>query len=466
MEFSRGERVRFDLDTGEINAAETAQGSTLSPPAQAPAAFVGDILERTSSATNPPIAPTFRSNTSGFPTHKKRTPRVSAFKQQRNSRNEDTSVPSTVPIQKPALPKDVGRDERHEIDQENKQRLDAMTEEEIDQERSELFSSLPPSLIQKLLARANLDEASNEGELFPERLPTPSTNQPEAPPEVKTSSPKKVSFEVPDTTSTPPVDGQDEEENTPNKGEPESATSTIDSERNLQLHQLPSSIHFPKPPQPPDLDPNAPSFLDDLHEKYFPNLAYDPSSLSWMKPIDSSDTTSPYHPSQTALNADELRFNFKGALLAPSKAREIPVTEGLHHHAEAPEAAGYTLPELSILARSAVAAQRCMAYQTLGRILYRLGQGEFGVEKKKRAPDGPMRIAHNPDEEDEESIADDEDAGSAMASGLWKCVDEGRVIETLTAEAAKERGHRTAKTYAEEALWNWRRGGGRTRQAI
>jgi hypothetical protein len=201
-------------------------------------------------------------------------------------------------------------------------------------------------------------------------------------------------------------------------------------------------------------------------------MPYDPASLSWMTPIDPSDTTSPYHPSNPALNASELRFDFKGTLLAPSTARNLPTNLGLHHHADAPEAAGYTIPELAVLARSQVAAQRCVAFQTLGRILYRLGKGEFGREKESRgAPN--VRVARDPNQVDEEEeereleIADTPaEAASAMATGLWNCVEECKVLETLNEEAAKERGHLTARTLAQEALWNWRRGGGRKRGAV
>ncbi|KAG7150343.1 RNA polymerase II-associated protein rba50 like [Verticillium longisporum] len=77
-------------------------------------------------------------------------------------------------------------------------------------------------------------------------------------------------------------------------------------------------------------------------------------------------------------------------MLPPRLSRQIPVSKGLHHHGQAPEAAGYTIEELSILARSAVAAQRCIAFQTIGRIFYRLGKGEWGNSdedtEKMRAP--------------------------------------------------------------------------------
>lgn len=102
----------------------------------------------------------------------------------------------------------------------------------------------------------------------------------------------------------------------------------------------------------------------------------------------------------------------------------------------APEAAGYTIPELAHLSRSAFPAQRAIAYQTVGRILYRLGRGDFGQEGTE---------------------------GEELYRGLWKCVEEGRVLDTLIAEAGMEegKGHRTCKILAMEAVWLWRKGGGK-----
>lgn len=461
MSFARGERVYFDLDTGAIDPSAQETDNT---PAPVSAPFVGDILERPTGPANPPTAPTLKGNVNGFPAPKKRTPRVSAFKQQRATRPQNAQANGASTPQ--AAHMDVG-DEKRQIDEENRQRLAEMSTDEIEQERNELFSNLSPSLIQKLLGRANIDDGSNERDLGldpPVPAPAPTTDDSKAEP--KSSNAKKVSFAAPDTENTVPPQPE-QPERTPSS--PSNAPTT-ESEPSTTLQPDTGSIHFPKPPQPPDLDPNDPAFLKNLHEKYFPNLAYDPSSLSWMAPIDPADKSSPYHPSQTAFNAADLRFDFKGRLLAPSVAREIPVNKGLHHHADAPEAAGYTIPELAVMARSAVPAQRCVAFQTLGRLLYRLGQGEYGFEKVRQRVDGPVQVAKNPnaeDEVDEQDVeVDMEDAASAMAAGLWGCVDEGRVIETLTEEASRGRGHLTARTFAEEALWNWRRGGGRKRQAV
>jgi hypothetical protein len=193
------------------------------------------------------------------------------------------------------------------------------------------------------------------------------------------------------------------------------------------------ATHFPKA-EYDELDPTDPDFLQTLHTKYFPDLPADPAKLAWMAPIPSEDSAadrdSPYHPGQASLPASALRFDFKGQLVPPRLSRNIPVTAGLHHHGLAPEAAGYTVEELSILARSAVPAQRCIAFQTLGRILYRLGRGEWGAGFRD-----PITI------------------------GVWTSVKQGRVLDTLTDAAGQEDGHRSSQAFALEALWLFEKGG-------
>jgi hypothetical protein len=472
MEFQRGERVNLNFDTGAVEKLDQEQHELPMPSFPS---FVGDILERDSSPANPPIAPSLKPNANGFPAHKKRVPRVSAFKQQRaakeqtGSQSQTAAAPKAHDAPKPASAFGVDRDEeRRAIDEENRQTLAGMSDAEIEQERQELMSGLNPALLQKLLMRSNIDQGSNEQD-FPTESTTaaavpPATDDVEPSSQPKSTSTKKVSFAAPEPKNEAPSQQPTAAPSIPTAQPPSDASTTSTAAPDDSA----STIHFPTPPQPPDLDPNDPSFLKSLHEKYFPSLPYDPSTLSWMSPIDPSDKTSPYHPSQTALNASELRFDFNGALLPPSVARSIPSDRGLHHHKDAPEAAGYTIPELATTARSKVAAQRCMAYQTLGRILYRLGKGEFGVEAATQTTDGPARVAKNPEvvEDENGEVWEEDDVGSAIAGGLWQCVEEGRVVETLTEEANKERGHLTARTFAQEALWNWRRGGGRKRAAV
>ncbi len=206
--------------------------------------------------------------------------------------------------------------------------------------------------------------------------------------------------------------------------------------------QLPTNTtHFPKQ-NVPDLNPDDPDFLENLHTKFFPNLPSDPSKLAWMAPIptphSTADRESPYYPGQSSLPVSALRFDFRGVLIPPRLSRQIPVSKGLHHHGEAPEAAGYTIPELGRLARSAVPGQRCIAFQTLGRMLYRLGKGEWGIGEGGR-------------------VGEEDD----LAFGLWRCFLETRVMDSLHEAASVEdgAGHMASKAYAVEALWLFEKGG-------
>ena len=45
--------------------------------------------------------------------------------------------------------------------------------------------------------------------------------------------------------------------------------------------------------------------------------------------------------------------------------------------------------------------------------------------------------------------------------GLWRCVEEGKVVQTLEEAAAAEGGHQGSKVYAVEAVWLWQKGVGR-----
>ncbi|KAF2665067.1 hypothetical protein BT63DRAFT_429018 [Microthyrium microscopicum] len=204
------------------------------------------------------------------------------------------------------------------------------------------------------------------------------------------------------------------------------------------LHE--ASVHFPRPPDVPELNPESGTFLDDLHQKFFPNLPHDPSKLDWLKPNDPSESDA-YSTTQDAIDPKYIRFDFKGGLIPPSKSHSLPTSLGLHHHGDAPDAAGYTIAELAHLSRSTYPAQRCIAMQTMGRLLYRLGSGEFGDEKE---------------------LKDEGRAGqrALLAHGLWAEVSQSHVLETILEESKKERGHQTSIAMAQEAVWNWQRGGG------
>jgi hypothetical protein len=430
---------RFELNLDDEDDASAHAPTTLSGP------FVGDILERKSNTSAAPRPPTLQTK-SGFPEHPKRKVE-SRFKQSSTS-SQIAGVPKDVPTTQFSQPDDAPsknvesgkaktweEDEKGRIDLENRQKLAQMSPAEIEAERQELMHSLSPVLLQRLLQRSNIESGSGETDLSKQSMAS----------EIETSHPKKeklktVSFAEPELSQ--PVTLQPEADELENDH----------LEAPIAEEPLPhSSVHFPRAPQPPDLDPSSDTFLQDLHEKYFPSLPSDPDKLEWMQPSTSAAKDT-YSPSATALNPKDLRFNFKGELIPPKTASEIPVTAGLHHHGDAPEAAGYTIAELAHLAHSSFAPQRCIAFQTLGRILYRLGRGEFGDSGEPGA-----------------DTVGAEDTFGELARGLWREIDREQVIQTLVRES-EGKGvdggkHVSARAYATEAVWLWRKGGGRTWKA-
>lgn len=456
--------------------------------------LIFDIQEKETASPQAPTFPQIKSSSTGFPEHKKRT-KLSAFKQKRQATQNDQQTP-TKPLPISATSSSSDRNgfqhgalatgesqpkpnltEKERIDHENRDKLANMSSTEIDEARSELFNGLDPKVLEMLLKRANLDESNGPSPFDDENSkampPANDENEKsEASSAHKTVSsepsraPRKVHFEeVPDEdepiqTSVPIEETSAQAEVIPDAGDQEPPTMPHNHKHGVDFAS--SKPHWPHPPSAPELDPADPNFLSSLHEKYFPQLPADPTRLAWMAPIPTAnspaDFDSPYHPTHSSIPVSELRFDFRGALLPPRIARAVPVTRGLHHHGEAPEAAGYTIKELSRLARSAVPGQRCISYQTLGRILYRLGHGNFGSR------------------------------GDSIPDGIWNAMVEGKVMDSLYEEAGMDldapdqtgsgggggggdgdnddvgtsgrgRGHRSAHAFAVEAMWLFEKGG-------
>ena len=386
---------------------------------------IGDIHERAPSKATPPTPP----SGSGFPQHKKRFPR--SFKQQRAERA------GTASGQTPGQ-----TDEKAAIDQENRTQLAAMSNAQIQHEREELIESLDPSLLQRFLQRARVSSQD---------VPEP---QPEPQPDTAAQEPPAQTTQTTQNNQTEPA-------------KDDLAPSSLPKD----LHpaaEVPS-FHFPTPstanPAPP-LDPASPSFLADLQTHYFPNTPHDPTSLDWLKqtqtennPDADADTdphASPYDPTSSAeaIHPACIRFSLRGTVLSPTTALALPTSLGLHHHGNDPQAAGYTIPEIAILGRSSFPAQRCVAWQVLGRILYRLGKGEFG------------------------------DRGSVLVEGLWEVIEREGVVGVMLAEASASSGsdkanstsspsqtqtaaapatgigrHASATAWAVEGVWLWQQSG-------
>ncbi|KAK2736178.1 hypothetical protein FQN57_000852 [Myotisia sp. PD_48] len=425
----RGQRFHVDLSDDEDTNNDNNNNDNNNGN---PLAFVGDIQERSPAAPVPPSAPTLSSSSlTGFP--------ASRFRRQQQ--RQKTSPAPSNPI----------ADVKKSIDQENAQRLAAMSVDEINEERADIMANLPSSLIERFLRRATIDDNHTQFD----NTPSPKKSGPF---DTITKEPEQKD-EVTEEKEVEDKAGEDQLDD-----ETEDMISTLNDL--YPASETPDfSMHFPKQPvrssPMPNLDPTSPYFLSDLQTHYFPNTPHDPASLSWLSPSTEAPSSSPYHPDSTAssIAPAALRFSLDGAILAPRTSLSIPLTKGLHHHAADPEAAGYTIPELGILSRSVMPPQRCLAWQILGRLLYRLGTGEFG---KKDSP---------------------------LVNGLWSVVERERVIDGMLAEASGDQlpeeliqlagdtmtaadatnsgprpgsigKHASARAWATEALWLWNRGDG------
>ncbi|KAF2239433.1 hypothetical protein EV356DRAFT_513754 [Viridothelium virens] len=453
---TRGERFTVDFDS-----EDEAHDTVAKPQLQ----FIADVKERSPGAPKPPSAPLLKNQTTGFPAHKKRVSRfVSRQQAHRTSENSVSTegalrnANATATNSRQAQSENVSfeENEREEIHAENKQKLAQMSDAEIAEARAEVLSSLNPALVEKLLRKAKIDDDQHDSD-----FPSLRTKSPRNEKQIPSKAGKTVSFEdnMHQKSShklealSPQLEIKNLESDTVGLGQ---AQDPLDS----------PSIHFPHAPKPPDLDPSSASFLSDLHSKYFANLSHDPSKLAWMTEDAGVSESNPqsngnYSPNATSLAPAEIRFSFNGALVPPRMAHKIPVTQGLHHHGNAPDAAGYTIGELAILAQSTYPSQRCIAYSVLGKILWRLGRGEFGdtMEEELVREDENGEPVENARDEEERLVR----GKGELARGLWQVMHDEHVIDILTSAASDEgeKRHLSARAYAQEAVWLWRRGGGR-----
>ena len=452
----RGDRFVLDLDHNDDDDDDDDDDVNNSVNPSPSLGLIGEIFERAPSTAVPPT-PKPPSGV-GFPQHRRRV-KQSAFKQRRENQTGSTSSFSS-PSANPAssIPKSSEPPVDHErkvIDEENRRQLASMSESQIQHEREELMSSMGSSLLEKFLRRANIDDEPSKKE------PQQSTPTLEEDP---TQKPKKsVSFDLPKPSTTPAA------VKSPPSQSPQINEDLPPAQPPDDLHpasEIPAShsFHFPTPPPRqnpvPTLDPSSPSFLSDLQTHYFPDIQHDPSALSWLQPPSSDpedpESSSAYHPASDAasLSPSAVRFSLVGTILSPSTSLSLPTTLGLHHHGKDPQAAGYTIPELAILGRSSFPAQRCIAWQVLGRILFRLGKGEFG------------------------------DRGSTLVEGFWFVIEREKILAEMLAEAdwaqsgvSRERNggsdtkgpkgapggfgrHASATAWAVEGVWLWQMGGG------
>lgn len=409
-----GERVSLDL----------FESSRIDGDVDNRVGIIKDIVERETVPCHPRTDPDFLTRGSIMPKkinwrERKPLESRSGFSVS-TKRTTDAVKPSTT------TRANQNKDLQSQIDDENMSKIRSMTHAEIEAERNDIRAKLDPGVLAALdrrRQRQKLQSSAPQSHMQDDFGPSFTSQQIESIPEVKTCAGIIKERELaPATDRMASVNHDDSEEYTTaeealNSEIPHVHTESCYAQESELSANEAESAHFPAPTTN-DLDPHAASFLTDLKSKYFAHLDHDPSSLAWMQPPTEAEDLSDYHPSHESLMPAQLRFDFQGNFLAPRTSREVDGDIGLHHHADAPLAAGYTIPELAHLSRSSYPSQACIAIQTLGRVMYKVGKQFYGHD----------------------------------ISGKLKSLIEKTMVETTLLERARDR-HLGVSSYATEALW-------------
>ena len=329
-------------------------------------AVVGDIVERKPSDTPPVFAPRGSTTISqGFP-----APRTLRRPKPHN-REPFISAPPTREI----VSTENGRlDDKTlmvEIDRENTEKLEEMSEDEILQLQKSLQESLLPSTLELLRKR-------------------PLTS-----PAQKPSNPSVKSGHSHQTPKREPLE--------PNKR----AAKTVSFDANVDDHAFDSHLR-----------------------SFFPSETISVSQPEWTIPIHPAEEAFYSVPDKDNPQAPSMRFDFNGKYIPPAISRTLPTHLGLHHHALDPGAAGYTVSELSILARSTQPSQKCIAVKIIGFVLADVAGGKYDWH---------------------------------IAEELWDEIERERIVEILLDIAKGGRdagGNRSVLRYAEDAVTRWVDAGG------
>lgn len=396
--------------------------------------LLGDIVERDTGADEQSVV-TVAENKGGFP-ELYRPKEVSSWRQRLRAKKAGKAA------SKPA----VKRSEAQAIHEENIQSLQKMSNDEIMREKQELLDSLDGKLVQKLLNNMNKRaKESGQGPLFAEiegapgtwvggtnslaDLPALSDEQVDKALGVVAGEVESSDDNIAEEDDVAPLDFQ--------------IAQSIDHMANEDLLKDVHFVTHNAAHQDRQISIDDPDFDEKLHEKFFPDLPKDVSKLQWMKPVPDEQ------PPSVIDDVSQCRFDFNGNLVPPTREIKSTTHSALHHHSDDPHLAGYTIPELQRLSRSTYPAQRTIAVQTLGRILYKLGQQSYN----QLVPEVDLETYK-------------EDGGTQKVTeniyGLfWDLCHEYRITDCLQ-DAADEKKTKNLSTrnYAVEALWLWKKGGG------
>ncbi|KAK2465275.1 hypothetical protein APHAL10511_002629 [Amanita phalloides] len=318
-------------------------------------ALIGSVVERKTSASSNP--PRHSGQYSGFPVAHHRS--KSAFARNREKSNNHgasrlrgppnvSSTGAQVLFAQPPVP-DIWREQ---VGEENKRKVETMTEEEIKEEKRQIFERFGPE-IGSILKRAKEARERAAKETAARLIPAPIDRDASAPPDKSISRPpSRVRFaelqpqDVYVYQSAPPSPRRKPIALPP----PPANDNSIIS---LGLFTDKSS----KPATAPATDEATEGTPEYIRRHYFPDAPVDDPNLTWLKP--------PLEAGKE--HSSTLRFDLSGNPIPPEMSSTLPTHLGLHHHAEGYHA-GYTLDDIFLLSRSSVPSQRATMLGVLARI--------------------------------------------------------------------------------------------------
>ncbi|SCU96392.1 LADA_0H00672g1_1 [Lachancea dasiensis] len=446
--------------------------------------LLGDIVEKDATAPSSVDA----APATGFPAlyepEKISSWKTRLYQKRQRSGAKTTSKTSQVNGGKPPAAESKLKTEpetvAEEIHRENVARMQQMSADQLAQEKRDILESLDPKVIQSLMKRLSKQDSGqksdplkdyikpNTAPLFAEVEGAPGTwiggsreiaDLPHLDDEkvnealgIQPKPSKHVKFEgdadIQEPTQSEPLDfarpSADEDDIAPQEYQ------FVQQMDHMKNEELLNDVHFMRPVKDAQedfesLDIHDPEFDNKLHEKYFPDLPKEADKLAWMKPVPKASAN------DVIQDVAQCRFDFKGNLVPPNRKIES-TRNGLHHHSEDPELAGYTIGELQHLSRSTFPSQRCIAIRTLGRILYKLGKRNYD------------QLVPEVDAETYQEMGGADAIVSRIYTMFWDLCKSHQVIESLT-EAADESMTKnlSVRNYAIDALWLWKEGGGDSR---
>ncbi|XP_064421161.1 RNA polymerase II-associated protein 1 [Latimeria chalumnae] len=230
--------------------------------------------------------------------------------------------------------------EAQKIHEENLERLCALSEEQILEERKKLLAQLDPTLVAFLKSKktGTCPIEEQEMELTEQTLDA----------QVDTITPDLEIRTLPKIAKAIPSPSARKQES-PNL---ETVSEREDEEREPATQTEITVADLPVKPEKEWLH------MDSVEQE----------KLEWMKDL-------PTPKLKRTKKVMQARFSLKGELIPPDT--DIPTYHGLHHHGEEPEQAGYSLQELFHLSRSHVIQQRTLSLQILAHIVQKAKDGEF-----------------------------------------------------------------------------------------